>query len=114
MSRPTGREILRSTFSITSAMLMPEVAGLPLPPTPTSRAGGPPGSGGGEAAVDGADVVARREDADGATFPSRVEPLLDQLAEHGHEPRVRPNRRGADHVQAEVRGGLAGLLVEVV
>src|SRR4051794_24768712 len=88
--------------------------GTSLSPTPASRDGGPPGAGGGEAAVDGADVVARREDADGATFPGRVEPLLDQLAEHGHEPRVRPDRRGTDHVQAEVRGGLAGLLVEVV
>src|SRR4051812_13316891 len=82
------------------------------PPAPASRAGGPPGAGGGEAAVDGANIMARREDADGATFPGRVEPLLDQLTEHGHELRVSPDGRGPDHAQAEIRGGLPGLLVE--
>src|SRR5258708_4880697 len=71
-------------------------------------------AGGGGAAIDGTDVVARRESPDGPTLARRVEPFLDQLAEQSDESRMRPDRPGADHVQTQLAGRLAGLLVEII
>ena len=64
-------------------------------------------AGAGQAAVRRADVVARPEAADGAPLGVRLEPLLDQLADHRHERRMRSRARRRARVQAELGRGLA-------
>ena len=52
--------------------------------------------------------------ADRPTLGTALDPLLDQLREHRHEPRMNPGDPGPDHGQAQLFRPGEGFLVEVV
>src|SRR5215207_9915862 len=54
-----------------------------------------------QAAIDGADIVAGAEFAEGAALGIFLEALFDQLPDHGHKDRIGADRGNANHVDAE-------------
>ena len=71
-------------------------------------------SDGSRAAVSRADIVAGGKPADSTTFSGAGKPFPHQFTQHTDKLRMRPDRRGANHVQAKFRRDILRLLVKVV